>query len=169
MSIPDTEKYPQKAYAKPIDITDLRAFFGIMYMRGLYRLNNHCIETLFSDIHGHPVFSATISRMRFQFNLASLSFDDASDRKERWQRNRFAAMRHIFEECNKNCGKALIPEYYLSLDETLYPMRTQISFQKYSPVQHIQTHTKAMFTVVNQKVMQTSITYLAQKNTYSIL
>ena len=82
MSLPDTEKYPQKAYAKPIDIIDLCAFFGIMYMRGLYGLNNHCIETLFSDIHGHPVFSATMSRMRFQFILASLSFDDASDRKE---------------------------------------------------------------------------------------
>ena len=133
MSLPDTEKYPQKAYAKPIDVIDLCAFFGIMYMRGLYGLNNHCIETLFSDIHGHPVFSATMSRMRFQFILASLSFDDASDRKERWQRYRFAATRHIFEVCNKNFGKALIPEYYLSLDETLYPMRTQISFRQYNP------------------------------------
>ena len=43
------------------------------------------------------------------------------------------AMRHFFEECNNNIGNVLIPEGYLSLDETLYPMRTQISFKQYNP------------------------------------
>ena len=82
-----TEKYPDKVYAKLIDIVDWRAFLGIVYTRGIYHMNGHRIDTLFSDIHGHLVFSATISRQRFQFILANLTFDDAEERPARWQRH----------------------------------------------------------------------------------
>ena len=80
---PPAEKYSEKAYVKLINIVDLRAFLGIVYMRGLYYMNGHRIDNLFSDIHGHPVFSATISRQRFQFILTNLTFDDAEDRPAR--------------------------------------------------------------------------------------
>ena len=39
--LPPAEKYPEKAYAKLIDIVDLRAFLDIVYMRGLYHMNRH--------------------------------------------------------------------------------------------------------------------------------
>ena len=42
-------------------------------------------------------------------------------------------MREIFSECNKNFARALIPEDYLTIGETLYPMRNQISFKQYNP------------------------------------
>ena len=42
--------------------------------------------------------------------------------------NRFEAMRYVFVECNKNFAKAMVPDFCLSLDETLYLMRNQISF-----------------------------------------
>ena len=51
----------------------------------------------------------------------------------RWQHDRFAAFHKIFEEFNKICGKFLVPDDYLSLDETLYPTRTQISFKQFNP------------------------------------
>ena len=63
----------------------MQSFFGIMYMHSLYGLNNHEISTLFSDMQGHPLFSATMSRMRFQFILANLAFDDLLDRVMRWK------------------------------------------------------------------------------------
>ena len=130
--LPEPEKYPEKAYAKPVGKTDIQSFFGIMYMRGLYCLNNHEISTLFSDIHGYLVFSATKIRMRFQFILANLAFDDLSDREMCWKEYRLAAMRYVFEECNKNFAKVIVPDFYLSLEETLYPMRNQISFRQYN-------------------------------------
>ena len=74
-----------------------------------------------------------MSRQRFQFILANLTFDDAEDRPARWQCDRFAAMPHVFEECNKSFARVMIPECYLSLNETLYPMRTQINFRQYKP------------------------------------
>ena len=39
----------------------------------------------------------------------------------------------IFEEFNKNCGKFLVPNDYLSLDDTLYSTKTQISFKQFNP------------------------------------
>ena len=77
-------------------------------------------------------FSATMSRNRFKFLIAHISFDDHTTRPTRWQHNKFAAFREIFEY-NEDCGKFLIPDDYLPLDKTLYPTRTQISFKQFNP------------------------------------
>ena len=114
-------------------IIEMKALIGLMYYRGLYGQNNHRLDMLFSERHGAPVFSATMSRMRFQFILAHLCFDDYRSRDRRWPNDRFVAIREFFEQCNINFAKALVPEDYLSLDETLYPMRNQISFKQYNP------------------------------------
>ena len=45
--------------------------------------------------------------------------DNHTTREERWKNDRFTALREIFEECNKNFGKIVIPEDFLSVDETL--------------------------------------------------
>ena len=42
-------------------------------------------------------------------------------------------MRGIFSECNKSFARALIPEDCLTIDETLYLMRNQVSFKQYNP------------------------------------
>ena len=39
----------------------------------------------------------------------------------------------FFECFNDACMSCLAPNDYLSLDETLYPMRTQIGFKQYNP------------------------------------
>ena len=39
----------------------------------------------------------------------------------------------FFENFNNQCMLVLAPSDYLSLDETLYPMRTQISFKQFNP------------------------------------
>ena len=88
---------------------------------------------MFHEIFGNPVFSATMPRNRFKFLIAHISFDEHTLRPTRRQHNRFVAFREIFEEFNENCGKFLVPDNYLPLDETLYPMRTQISFKYFNP------------------------------------
>ena len=88
---------------------------------------------LFSDRHGAPVFSAYMSRLRFQFLLAHICHDDYKNRNAGWQHERFAAIRKLFDEETKTSCKSLILEDYLSLDETLYPMRNQISFKQHNP------------------------------------
>ena len=91
------------------------------------------IRKLFPDSYGPRRFSAVMSRNRFAFILHNLSFDDESTRAERWKKNRFTAIRKFFEKFNNQCMLVLAPSGYLSLDETLYPMRTQISFKQFNP------------------------------------
>ena len=47
-----------------------------------------------------------------------------------WQQDRFTTIREFFEIFNRNCMKHVIPSEYLSIDETLYPMRTQVRIKK---------------------------------------
>lgn len=130
------EKMPEGADYPEImetNIIEMKAFIGLMYYRGLYGMNMHRVNILFSERHGAPVFSACMSRNRFEFLQGHLCFDHAADRDERWKHDRFTAIREVFEGCNKKFGKALVPDDYLSLDETLYPTRVQISFKQYNP------------------------------------
>ena len=126
----DASKNP---HVKLVDSIDLYAVIGLMYFRGLYGLNQHDIRLPFSDVRGIPVFGATMSRLRFQFIIAYLTFDDFEIRAERWKTDRFTAISGFFEDRNDNFGAALVPEDYISLDETLYPMRTQVNFKQYNP------------------------------------
>ena len=129
-NVAESNKYPSY---REIDSQDLYAFIGLFYYRGLYKVNTHYLDILFSEEQGLPMFGATMSHQRFKFILAHLCFDDAETRPERWKRDRFAALREFFELCNDRFARMLIPEDYLTIDETLYPIRTQIAFRQYNP------------------------------------
>ena len=78
------------------------ALIRIIYMRGLLRQAHQGINAIFHEIFGNPVLSAFMSRNRFKFWIAHISFDDHTLRPTRWQHDKFAAFREIFEEFNKN-------------------------------------------------------------------
>ena len=109
------------------------ALIGMIYMRRLLKQVHQSTIAIFHEIFGNPVFSATMYRNRFKFLMAYIPFDDLTTSPTRWQHDRFAAFRDIFEEFNKNSGKFLVPDDYLSLDETLYRTRTQINFKQFIP------------------------------------
>ena len=119
-------------FIKTIDIDEFIAFLGLCYYRALWQQNKICIKRLYGD-SGPSIFGATMSRNRFGFLMKHLTFDDATTRQERWRKDRFAAFRHFFESFNRQCRQVLIPDDYLSLDETLYPMRTQVAFKQFNP------------------------------------
>ena len=95
-------------------------------------LHNHKVDILFSSKAGHPVFGATMGRNHFKFLLNNLMFDVAT-REVDWQQDCFTTIREFFEIFNRNCMKHVIPSEYLSIDETLYPMRTQVGIKQYNP------------------------------------
>ena len=129
---PDTSQNGKYPHLKPVDRIDVLSVTGLMYLRGLYGLNKHDVRLLFSHDRGIPIFGATMSRLRFLFIMRHFSFDDVNTREQRWRNDRFADLRQVFEMCNKNFGEALVPVDYISLDETLYPARTQVSFKQYN-------------------------------------
>ena len=74
-----------------------------------------------------------MSKNCFRFLYQCISFDDYSTRPECWEADCFAAIRKVFELFNESCGRALIPDDLLSIDETLYPMRNRVSFKQFNP------------------------------------
>ena len=125
----ERSKYTYLRDTTPLEI---RALIGFMYFRGLYGLNHHRIDILFSDA-GPSIFSSIFSKNRAKFLLASLSFIDRDNCIINFPRDRFASSRPMFELFNANCSKYLVPSIYLTADETLYPMRHQIAFRQYNP------------------------------------
>ena len=47
-----------------------------------------------------------------------------------WQHDKLETIYEIFEEFNENCRKFLVPDDSLSLDETLFVKKMQISFKQ---------------------------------------
>ena len=74
-----------------------------------------------------------MSKNRFKFLLSHITFDNHIDRENNWPTDRFAAMRTVWVLLNSNLGKYVAPSEYLTIDETLYPMRHQIAFRQYNP------------------------------------
>ena len=62
-----------------------------------------------------------------------MTFDDETTRGDRWKQDRFTVIRDFLEMFNEQSMTCLRACEYLSLDETLYPMRTQIAFKQYNP------------------------------------
>ena len=62
-------------------------------------------------------------RKIFKFLFSKISFDDFETKTECWKKDRFTAIRNIFEKFNNNCRKSIILADLLSIDETLHPMR----------------------------------------------
>ena len=115
-----------------VDETEILAFVGLMYLRGLAGMCNHDVKYLYSALMSSQLFGATMSKNQFQFLYACISLDNLSTRQARWKHDRFAATRELFEIFGENCCKHVIPNEYLSLDETLYPMRTSIRFKQFT-------------------------------------
>ena len=119
-------------YIHATDVVEIRAFIGLIYMRGLMRLSHMDQELLFSDVIGPPIFSAVMSKNRFCFLHAHICFDDPATRNDRWKTDKFAAIRDIYNIFNNNCAKTVIPSDYNTIDETLYSCHVKNGFKIYN-------------------------------------
>ena len=127
------ESLTKHPFIKVTTTLEIRALIGLMLYRGLYQLNTFTVQRLFSDRYGPAIFGATMTRNRFLFLLATISFDDETTRANRWKQDRLAAIRELLELFNTQCMTCIRADDYLSLDETLYPMRTQVAFKQFNP------------------------------------
>ena len=75
-----------------------------------------------------------MSLQRFRFLCSHIRFDDNTTRDERRKTDKFCPYRDVFEEFFRNCNLIMAPESYLTIDETLYPLRGRFSFKQYNKV-----------------------------------
>lgn len=126
-------KRDRLSYMQLTSPSEIKAFIGLMYLRGLLGQNHWNHKRLFQEQIGHPIFSATMSRDRFVFLCKMIKFDNPETRPARFRTDRFAAMRSFFECWNFRCSTVVNPEDWVTIDECLYACRNELAFKTYNP------------------------------------
>lgn len=118
---------------KPVDVIEMRAFFGLLLTAGHLKQNNTNYITLWKRKYGSPIFRATMSLCRFKSLLRFIRFDDKTTRSVRRETDKLAPIRDIFEECNKLFGKYYVPGSFLTVDEQMIGWRGRCPFMQFMP------------------------------------
>ena len=119
----------QVAANRLIDLDELKAYFGILYLRAALKQNLRDSYSIWYHESSCSIFPVTMSLNRFSFITRFLQFDDRSTREERKKYDNFACFRDFFEKVNENNANARYPSPCLAIDETLYPYRGLINFK----------------------------------------
>ena len=108
------------------------AFIGLLYARGVYG-KKHSVAFLWNKLYGPCIFSETMSREKYKKIQRYLRFDDKGDRRVRIETDKFTHVREIFHEFVENCKSAYTPNYSLTIDEQLLPMKNRCPFIVFMP------------------------------------
>ena len=77
----------------------------------------HTFKILFSVTAEHQIFTATMSKHRFTYLNAVLTFDNPEEQRELWKSDRCAAARRLTVMFHEQMKNVLVPSEYLSIDE----------------------------------------------------
>jgi hypothetical protein len=83
---------------------------------------------LWSKSLGMDLFRETLARDRFKFILHCLRFDSKTSRKERVELDKFTHIRSVFHKFTDNCSSVYVPNFSLTVDEQLMPLKSRCPF-----------------------------------------
>jgi hypothetical protein len=106
---------------------------GLMILRGIFSGYREPLTEMWNPATGRDVFSATMSRMRFQTLLRLLRFDDHTIREERRRADNSAPIRKFFDKFNDACRDNYSLSSNVTIDETLRKFRGRCKFRVYMP------------------------------------
>ena len=116
-----------------VSLAELRAFLGLMYLRGVLHLKNFEEDRLWSQLPGLECFSLTMSRNRYRELKSMMRFDKKSKRSQRLDAKKFALMGEIVDRFQANSQRAYSPEFSLTVDEQLFPCKSRCKYTQYMP------------------------------------
>ena len=126
--------YKQSTKARDSDITEMKAFLGLVLLAGIYHSNRMNLDDLWNpDGTGVEIFRLTMSLHRFRFLLCCLRFDDKATRLARREFDKLAPIRELFSIFVENCLKNYTPSAFVTIDEMLIAFRGKCPFRQYIP------------------------------------
>lgn len=129
-----SDNYARPRDAKPTDIVEIRALFGLLYMAGVSHVNRQNRDDIWKrNGYGIEIFHLTMSEQRFKFLLRCIRFDDKDTRMERTAFDKLAAIRAIFDIFVTNCKNGYCLSAYVTIDEMLAGFRGKCNFRQYIP------------------------------------
>jgi hypothetical protein len=112
---------------------EIQTYLGLLLLAGVYRGRQEPIIHLWSREQGRPLFSAAMSRNRFQTITRVMRFDSKDTRTERRARDKMAPIRDIHDKFAARCRIAYKPGTQLCVDEQLVVYRGRCPFKVYIP------------------------------------
>ena len=79
---PEISESDKHTYLKETTNEEIRAFFGLLFIRGALKQNLRSTNKLFHHKSSNSCFKATMSLNRFKFLVATMQFDNSEDRQE---------------------------------------------------------------------------------------
>jgi len=116
---------------KPVDEAELNAYFGLLFLAGVYRSAGEATEELWDGCNGCQIFRAVMSRQRFHEISRVLRFDNKDTRSVRRSTDRLAPIREMFDMWVETLSKSFVPYENVTVDEQLVPFRGRCSFRQY--------------------------------------
>lgn len=102
------------------NVLEIQAFFAVLYLAGVKKGNHLNIKELWSNDSTCPeLFSAVMSKRRFQMLVQGIRFDDKMTRAQRKRHNNLAPIRHILDQFVQKCEDAYRTSEYDTIDEML--------------------------------------------------
>jgi len=115
---------------KQVTEEELEAFIGLIIIGGAYKAGHRPISEMWDGVHGHNIFRATMSYMRFAQIRKSFRFDDKTRRDKN---DVLSPIRNVVNLLNKNLNSLYIPGSLLCIDEQLVEFHGRVSFRQYIP------------------------------------
>ena len=116
---------------KVIDFAEMKAFIGLLILRGVYRAAGECTDELWSALHGRVIFSKTMSLSRFKLIRSILRFDNVETRQGRLARDKLTAVRLLIDGFVQHSQDSYVPGPSITVDEQLYPWRGRCRYRQY--------------------------------------
>ena len=115
-----------------LTVVQLKAYFGILYFRGVFGDQKIPIEQLWSENY-NTFYRTTMSRNLFQTWNRVLRFDDSELREDRKKTDSFAALRDIWSEWNERLRTFYKASHSITIDEQLVASRCRSPHRIYNP------------------------------------
>lgn len=112
---------------------EIWAIIGLMLLRGVYGAYRESVKEMWKSETGRAVFTATMSRSRFETLVRFLRFDDRETRSSRQSADNFAPIREVFDMFNDKCRDNFSLSDNVTVDETLRKFRGRCKFRVYMP------------------------------------
>lgn len=109
-------------------MSELKAFIGILYIRGAKGTKYMDLGSLWSEKWGFMFFRETMSRDRFKDIMRFLSFNQNENQCSRLMKDRISATWNMFV---KNCIACYNPDANIIIEEQLFPTKAKCKFIKY--------------------------------------
>ena len=111
-----------------MEISELEKFIGLFYLRCAMNNHNFPGELLWSERYGSEACKSTMSRNRFRSIKKFIRFDEKSERRCNLVEGKFCLISFILDRFVENSQKMFVPEYSLTVDEQLFPIKARCRF-----------------------------------------